>query len=445
MTRFLPRSLAGRMALLLGLALLVAQLLNFALILNERQKLGLAQSQGPALVRFAEVAADLIQAPPPSRDAAALNASRRGARFVVRSGSGVAEDRRSAALEARLGNALRDEGIEVAEVRAATIARRALRLAGAPERQVLRLAARLDDGRWLAARIATPPRDPLLIARLAAATLLVYAIVLGASVWIALRLARPLRDLTRAAESFGGRGPPPSLEPRGPDDLKGAMAAFNAMNARLVALLDEKDRMLGAIGHDLRTPLASLRIQLEDMTPEEDREAAVAKLTEITDMLEDILALARSGRARERARRVDLSALVDALVEERRALGHDVAYEPGGRRVAAVQPGLVRRAVDNLLDNAVRYAGSARVSVRDDAGGVAIEVADEGPGIPPGELERVLEPFHRLEGSRSRHTGGSGLGLAIARSVAQSHGGRIELAPALPSGRGLRATLVLPA
>lgn len=340
------------------------------------------------------------------------------------------ETDRIVGVEVRLEEVLWDEGL-TAKVRAAMVAPKGraadgrARATGAPPGGAARrrALARGPD-RHAAARPAAyrPARG---------GDLLVYAIVLGGSVWIALRLARPLGDLTRAAESFCGRRPPPPLEPGGPEDLKGAMAAFNTMNARLVALLDERDRMLGAIGHDLRTPLALLRIRLEEMTPKQEREAAIAKLTEIGDMLEDIIALARSGQACEGARIVDLSALVGALVEE--------------RRVAAIQPGLVRRAVDNLLDNAVRYAGSARVSVRHHADGVAIEVADDGPGIPPDELERVLEPFHRLEGSRGRHTDGSGLGLAIARSVAQSRGGRIEFAPALPLGRELRATLILPA
>jgi signal transduction histidine kinase len=300
--------------------------------------------------------------------------------------------------------------------------------------QFLMLSVRQPDGRWLNGRIVTPRRDPWLVGRLGAATLLLYLIVLGATVWIAWRIARPLRDLTLAANSFGGRSPAPPVRPRGPDDLRRAIEAFNAMNVRLLALLDEKDRMLGAIGHDLRTPLASLRIRVESMEPDAERVAAIAKIEEMTAMLQNILDLARSGRAREDSRPTDLTALAETVVEEFRALGHDVALDPSGRHVAVVTPGLLKRAISNLVDNAVTYGGNARVAVAAVAGGVEIRVADEGPGIPAEERERVFEPFYRMEASRSRATGGSGLGLAIARSIAEGLGGTLELRAAAPHG-----------
>ena len=139
---------------------------------------------------------------------------------------------------------------------------------------------------------------------------------------------------------------------------------------------------------------------------------------------------------------VDLAALADALVEEYRDLGRDAAMEASERQVAEVQPNLVRRAVRNLVDNAIKYGGSASVSVRREGGDVSIAVRDHGPGMPPDELARAAEPFHRAEASRSRDTGGAGLGLAIAKAVAESHGGALKLANA--EGGGLVATLVFP-
>ncbi len=156
-------------------------------------------------------------------------------------------------------------------------------------------------------------------------------------------------------------------------------------------------------------------------------------------MLEDILVLARTGRARESLRRVDVSALVEALVDDQSALGHPVTFATSPPVVAAIQPALLKRAVANLIENAVTYGGSATVAVHATSGVVAISVTDSGPGIPAADRERVLQPFHRLEGSRSRDTGGSGLGLAIAQSIAESHGGRLVLREATPSG--LEATL----
>jgi signal transduction histidine kinase len=298
------------------------------------------------------------------------------------------------------------------------------------------------DHQWLTGRILTPRRDPWLTVRLGAATLLLYLIVLGASLWLTLRIARPLRDLTRAAERFQGRADPIVVEPSGPDDLRLAIEAFNAMNRRVVMLIDEKDHMLGAIGHDLRTPLASLRIRVESMEPEEERDAAIAKIGEMTAMLEDILVLARSGRAREEMRRIDVSALVEAVTEDYVELDKPVTFEPSERHVLEVQPNLLRRALRNLIDNAVSYGGSAQVGVVAVDGGVEIRVTDAGPGIAAEDLERVLQPFHRLEVSRNRDTGGTGLGLAIAQSIAENHGGGLRLSQAEPNG--LIAAVFLP-
>ncbi|MGK2286418.1 sensor histidine kinase [Pedomonas sp. V897] len=446
MKRFLPQSLAGQMALLIGGALLIAQLFNFGLILNERQKLGLARNEGPAITRFAGTVADYVQAAPEFRRLVLEDASRRGARFTVDPLPRVGpEAERRASAEERLRRELTAVEVPVADVRAAV--RRIARRGSGPgpefQIEVLFLSARLEDGAWLNARVFLPPRDPLLTVRLVLATVVLYLIVLGAALFIARRLSRPLQDLTRAAEQFGGRTAPAPVAPRGPQDLRRAIEAFNAMNHRVLALLDEKDRMLGAIGHDLRTPLASMRIRLESMEPEEDRARMIASIEEMTAMLEDILVLARSGRAREQARDMDVTALCDALCEDYAELGHDVALLDSARVVAPVQATLLRRAVRNLIDNALKYAGAAQVQVRRAGGAVEIAVLDSGPGLPPDELDRVLEPFYRVEASRNRETGGSGLGLAIAKAIAESHGGSLHLANRAEGG--LAATLRLPA
>jgi signal transduction histidine kinase len=224
--------------------------------------------------------------------------------------------------------------------------------------------------------------------------------------------------------------------------VRRAVEAFNAMNRRTLALLDEKDRMLGAIGHDLRTPLASLRIRAENMGPDEERERLVSTVEEMAATLEDMLTLARTGRAREPVRPVDLAALADALVEEYRELGAAAAFIASERAVLAVQPNLFRRALRNLIDNALAYGGGATVAVEEREEEIELRVEDEGPGIPAERLDEVLEPFRRLEQSRNRASGGAGLGLAIADAVARSHGGRLALANR-PEG-GLRASLTLP-
>ena len=300
----------------------------------------------------------------------------------------------------------------------------------------------LRDDVWLEGQLGTPPGDRFLIGRLVAATLVLYLLVLGAAIWGTRSINRPLRDLTVAAREFEGRSYPQLLEPRGPEDVRKAMEAFNAMNARILSLLEEKDTLLGAIGHDLRTPLASLRIRVESMEPEDERQAAAAKIEEMATMLESILVLARTGRERAEMRPFDLTALSEVVVEEYHELGKQVAFTPQRRVVASISPDLLRRALRNLIDNALTYAGSAQICVTQLGERAMIEVQDEGPGIPDDERERMLAPFQRMEVSRSRETGGTGLGLTIARSIAENLGGALELAPNEPCGLIARLSFV---
>jgi len=440
MRRFVPRTLTAQTAVLLGLALLLAQLASFALILNDRQQLSLARSETPAITRFAGTARDLVDAEPEFHEAVIEDHSRRGARFSIVSSQSVGEENRDADLEQRVEEALEDAGLSAVDIRASRVV--IAHSGSEPDRQLLRLAAKLPDGIWLEGELHTPPRDPFLIARLAAATLLLYLFVLGAAIWGARSINRPLRDLTDAAQEFAGRQSPHPLKPRGPEDVREAMEAFNAMNARIVSLLDEKDYLLGAIGHDLRTPLASLRIRIESMEPAEEREAAIDKVEEMAILLDDILVLARTGRARGDLRPVDLSALVEVLADEYLELGKPVCFIPSPRLIAQVAPELLRRALRNLIDNAVAYAGSAQLEVLRHGDLAFIEVRDNGPGILPEERERMFAPFQRLETSRSRDTGGTGLGLAIARSITENHGGSLVLTS--NESNGLIARLSLP-
>ncbi|MFL6845540.1 MAG: ATP-binding protein [Allosphingosinicella sp.] len=450
MRRLLPSSLLGQMLLLIGAALLVAQAVNLAFILGEQQKLSLAQSEGPAIARFTQAAAVIAAAP--ARDRGLLLAAHPvgpAAQYRLSELSVVDAQRlpRDPRIEVRLAVSLEGAAVKASPVRAAT-RMEVGELPGPPGhhhhgyRKMVYLAALLDDGRWLDARLAVPPPDLWLIHRLLVGTFVLFLIVFGAAWWIARRLARPLRDLTLAAERFEGRTEAEPVIARGPADISRAIEAFNAMNRRTLALLDEKDRMLGAIGHDLRTPLASLRIRAENMGPEDERARLVATVEEMASTLEDILTLARTGRGREKLRRVDLGALADALVEEYRELGRPVEIAASPRTVLAVRPNLLRRALRNLIDNALDYGGGARLSLEARADAIAILVEDDGPGIPEDRLEAVLEPFRRLETSRNRERGGAGLGLAIASAVALAHGGRLELVNR--SEGGLRASLILP-
>ncbi|MEA3014924.1 MAG: hypothetical protein QOD42_3469 [Sphingomonadales bacterium] len=453
MRRFVPRSLIGQIALVMALALLVAQAINFGLVFNERQRATRNQIEGPPIARLLRVAALS-----PTDQAAELGGRGRRGRLSIDSASIVSPQENDERIAARLRDQAADAGLTIRDARGAVsdevqLPPRARERMGPEQRerseermrrfQTLRLSIQLADGRWLNGQMITTRPNPWLAVRLAGSTLLIYVLLLGAIVLIAMRLGRPLRDLTAAAKSFEGRGEAPQVAPGGPADVRRAILAFNAMSARVSIMLDEKDRMLGAIGHDMRTPLASLRIRAENMEPEAERRKMIATIEEMDAMLEQTLALARAGRATEQVRAVDLHALADALVEEFRTLGQPVTMEPGARHVAAVQPNLLRRALRNLIENGVRHGGGARVAVRAEGDAIALDVTDGGPGIPEADLERVLEPFVRLEASRNRETGGSGLGLALARSAAQAHGGSLVLANRAEGG--LLARILLPA
>ena len=456
MRRFLPKSLIGQIALVMAAALLIAQAINFGVIFNERQRASHTQIEAPPIGRFVMMLQRLAPLDAGQRQIMVHERGRRG-RFAIDSESAVPAQASEERIVARLREQAAENGVQLRDARAAvrdvTELPRRFRNRMTPEEQeraqdrmrrmqALILSAQLPDGSWVNARMLTPKPNPWLAARLAGSTLLIYLLILAAMVWIASRLARPLRALTAAAQSFEGKGEAPQVEPQGPADVRRAILAFNAMSARVGTMLDEKDRMLGAIGHDLRTPLASLRIRAESVEPEEERAKMIATIEEMTALLDDALALARSGRATEEVRAVDIGALTDAIVEEFRSLGQDVHFEEGPRLTASVQPNLLRRAVRNLIDNAVKYGGSAVATVREHEGGVAIEVADNGPGIPDGAIGKVQEAFVRLEQSRNRETGGSGLGLALARGAAVAHGGRLELENR--SEGGLIARIVLP-
>ena len=446
MTRLLPKNLVGQMAMLIGIALLLAQLVSFAYVIVQRQQFSRAEIDAPAITRFVSTAADYAQAAPEFRPLVLGDASRRGSHYQLDSSSEIGADlERRDDTEDRLQESLATASVAVTDVRAALDPRPDPRRAPDRDRRPFRimlLSARLGDGHWLNARLGVPSQPPLVTPELVVGTLLLYLFVLVATVLIARRLAHPLGDLTRAAEAFRGRNQPIAVTPSGPADLRNAIFAFNAMNERVVKLLEEKDRTLGAIGHDLRTPLASLRIRAETVEPEEDRERMIATIEEMAATLEDILTLARSGRSREQFEETDLAELARALAREYAEIGQPVTFASDGPQMAAVQPNLLRRAVRNLVDNALKYAGSAEVQVTGTGGTAAIAVLDHGPGLAPEELKRVSGAFYRSEPSRNRETGGAGLGLSIAEAVVDAHGGQLTLANR--EGGGLIATISLP-
>lgn len=443
-----PKRLGAQIALLVALALLVAQGINFALLVQSSQRQMFIQTSTLAIARLAEGIERLESPPPPIRGRSyrrVFDTAKSPIGPTTRLRPDVAERARELLLEA---------GIEVREVQAAEVPARLFRVqimgggrgprqaeTGA-QRMAMVVSAQLPSGRWVTAAAPFPARDSRVIGWLLFQTLLLYGIVLLPVLWIVGRLARPLVELRAAAESFSTSAPVQPVVEQGPEDIRELITAFNGMRTRIVSMLDEKDRMLGAIGHDLRTPLASLRVRTELVDDEAERDRMAETIDDMNRTLDDILSLARLGRPSEAETRVDLPALVDSVIEDFRDLGADVTLEDSDRIAVPMRQNLMKRALRNLIENAVKYGDRARVRIARSDGGVVVEIDDEGPGIAADNIERMFEPFTRLDASRSRETGGVGLGLALARAIVSGHGGRLTLANR--EGGGLRATLWLP-
>jgi signal transduction histidine kinase len=304
------------------------------------------------------------------------------------------------------------------------------------------LEARLPDGQRITfAVLGVPSSGGGYVLPIFLGSLLLVAILIA--LWTARRLARPIREFARAAERLGVDLTAPPLAVRGPQELRTTIQAFNRMQDRLRRFLEDRTQMLAAISHDLRAPLARLRLRAELVADGEHQRKMFDDLEDMNAMIESTLAFASNDARREPRRLVDLGVLVGDVCEDAEDAGGKVSYT--GRRDIDVpcRPTDVCRAVANLVDNAVKYGGRVRVDDVRDTGRVTIVVDDDGPGIPPEEQEKVFAPFYRREPARDPAKAGVGLGLSIARTIAREHGGDITIMNR--EAGGLRAAIELPA
>jgi len=309
----------------------------------------------------------------------------------------------------------------------------------APDR--LDISVAMGPGLWLNVS-ALPPAVPSVMWPMILTGVLAVVLVAIAAVWAAGRVARPIAGLTAAAERLG-RGDALFLAPEeGPQDVRAAASAFNTMAARLRRLIEDQRALLSAVGHDLRTPIASLRIRTELVKDPELQGRMLSSLSEMERLTEAALAAARGGESGEPTRPVDLPSLIEAVCDDLADTGSPVTFATLPAARVEGRASELRRALRNLIENAVRYGERARVSMTVSSGTAEISVDDDGPGIPDEKLGDVTKPFVRLEESRSVETGGHGLGLTIARAIMERHGGELLLSNR--AERGLRATLKLP-
>ena len=466
--RFAPKSLAGQLTLLLLLALAAAQGVAVALFAWERMEALRDAHRDNAVLRTATVARLLGDTPPGLHDSVIAAASTDLTRFSLTAEPVVGESgagERAAAIAADLSVALGSgpEGVRVAPLRTRYLddddddrhqdrddddedrdrgGDRDDDDHGRWEPDWFTASVALADGRWLNVAVGPPPGAPAWGAAFVAVFLLSALCIAAVAVLMGRRLAKPMRGLAAAAGRLGQGEAVDDLPEAGPVETRETVRAFNLMRARLDRYVRDRTAMLAAVSHDLRNPITSLRLHAEFVEDAETKAKILAALDEMQRMTGDALAFIREDARREETRTVDLHALIDSVAADLAELGHDIAVAHSGRVLAACRPAALRRAVRNLLENAVAYGSRARVRIERDDEEIHIVIEDEGPGIPEAELARVFEPFVRLEASRSRETGGSGLGLAIARGIVRGHGGDILLENRAEGG--LRATVALP-
>ncbi|ODT86556.1 ATP-binding protein [Phenylobacterium sp. SCN 70-31] len=339
------------------------------------------------------------------------------------------------------------DAAQMEEVRSAldrvtpALSSRNMRLSAASPQGRLSGAMQLQDGSWLRFETRDVALAQPILERLWGPLLTLLAGVSIATAGLAVMVARPLRRLAAAADQVGRAEDPVVVPEEGPKEVRLVAGAFNAMRDRLLQQVDERMQALAAVSHDLRTPIARLRLRTSEIRPAKVRSGVQHDVDDMDRFVTSVLDYLRGGDA-EPLQAVDLATIVQTIVDEAQDAGANVSYEGPRRLEASTRPVKLQRAVLNLVQNAVRHADTTVVSLSRECVSAIIVVQDDGPGIPDDKLEDVFQPFYRIEDSRNRVTGGAGLGLSIVRRAAARLQGQISLVN-LKDG-GLRATLVIP-
>lgn len=311
-----------------------------------------------------------------------------------------------------------------------------------PPELALVVQVQLHNGRWAGFEFTLPQIVFVWPYHLLANLLILLLVVLVLSL-IAVRLAtRPLLVLAEAAEDLGKNINHPPLAEHGSTEVRRAAQAFNTMQNRLVRYIQDRTRILAAMSHDLKTPITRLRLRAELLDDSGLKEKFDKDLQEMESMVTTTLDFMRGVDSQEALQPVDIMALLESIQADGKEMGQEISIKGTITRPYLGAPNALKRCLGNLIDNAIKYGTRADIALSDSENRLEIHIQDHGPGIPEAQLERVFEPFFRLEASRSRDTGGTGLGLSIARNIAQAHGGELVLCN-LVSG-GLEALLVLP-
>jgi signal transduction histidine kinase len=305
-----------------------------------------------------------------------------------------------------------------------------------------RIQVRLADGTWVQLHRAVP-KELLDWPTRILWTLIIMLISVLALSFVAVRwITRPLRMLADAASELGRDIQRPPLATDGPIEVANAASAFNTMQQRLGRFIGDRSRILAAVSHDLKTPITRLRLRSEMLEDKALRTKFQKDLDDMERMVSETRDVMRGTEVEEQSRPIDVVALIESLQDDAHDAGWRVEIHAAQARPYVGKPVALRRCLTNLIENAVRYGKRADIKIRDGVQELCFVISDDGSGVPEAELERLFDPFYRLEASRSQHTGGSGLGLSIARNIARAHGGDVTLKNR--EYGGLEATLALP-
>jgi len=468
--RLWPRRAGGQLALLLILVLLVAQVITIVILAGERQGALRSASLEHVLQRVAD-GYTLADTTDPERQERILRAlSSPTLRLSIDPAPYLTEDQ-SSDMRRRLAEEL---GLPMAQVRTAMEADGDDCLRDRDDHRdrerhddeddehheyeehrddddhhderhecppVLGVSLALSSGQWFNAR-ARPPAPSWLWLKATLTSVGITAVLLTLTLLLAVRrILRPINELSQAAHAFG-RGEKVRIPEKGPEDVREVTRAFNQMQDQVGRAQEDRARLLAALAHDLRTPITSMRLRVEMLPEGEDRDRLLDSLREMQHLAEATLDFIR-GTTTEQHRRYDLATLLDSLCGDLQEMGLAVHCDDSPRCVLQGQPEAVKRALRNLIENAVNYGEQAEVTLVTTDTEAVVTIVDQGPGILEADRERVFEPFYRLEHSRSRETGGAGLGLAIARTLIRGMGGDIRLG-AGPGGQGLQVSVTLP-
>jgi len=410
-----PRTLRSRLFLILLTGLVVAHGLSFAVLFSERYMSARQVMLGTLETDVATSIAILDRLPAAERPQWLPRVNRGNYQYIL--GTGL-------------------PGVPEMTARGRDIAERITEASGG--RFPVRVESIPGDGKRVQAHLTLSDGSPLTIdvhprmtpiAQWLPYVLILQLLLLILCCWFAVRLAiRPLVALGDAADALDPNTQSAPLDESGPTELARAARAFNAMRGRIARFVEERVQILAAISHDLQTPITRMKLRAEMADDSDEKRKMLNDLSEIQTLVQEGLAYARSAHGDgEKASRVDLGSFVESLAYDYQDTGKDVTVLQNAGGAIVTRPHALRRVLTNLIDNAIKFGGSAELRVRRDRDVVAIEVLDRGTGIPDDQLEAVLKPFVRLEQSRSRETGGTGLGLAIAHELTTAIGGTLTL------------------